>query len=129
VDAVIGQQVELIKMLFGAAAAVWGFYGATQVALLGFIAFPKKENFLPPPSVRETLIKCLWLYFVLNAAGILVLQTLAIELVPKDFLKAEWKPWVHIVSVGLVLLHLVLDYFSIRLTERAIPAGVGQAPS
>jgi hypothetical protein len=112
------QQAKLAGDLFTAAAAIWGFYGATQVVLLGYVVFPAKNA----PKVAIPIIPlavCLSLFFIVNLVGIATLQTASVELLsstlPPDVLFG-----LRIMNVVTLILHAALDVAAVWLLRSTL---------
>jgi hypothetical protein len=113
---------ELSKTFFQAAAAVWGFYGTAQLALLGYIVFPKDLTKVPD-SADWPLLVTLGLFFIANFTGIAILQTLAIHYLQTSLNKINlWRA-----NALALACHLALSASSlwlvgsIYLTIRFVP--------
>lgn len=106
---------DLVKWLGPAVGAVWGFYGATQLALLGYVAFPNKDS--ATRAHVPTLSACLWLFFLINLTALVLVQSAFILTLPDEF-KNNCLVWG--ASFSLCALHLALDRQSVLLVQRSL---------
>ncbi len=107
--------IDLLKMLGTAVGAIWSFYGATQLALLGFIVLPK-DGRLNTNIDHRLLLTCLGLFFAVNLSATAMLQGFAIDLMPS----ASRPHGVENASQFLLLLHLALDVAAFCLVVDAL---------
>jgi hypothetical protein len=104
----------MLKSVSLAIAAVWGFYGATLVTLMGYVVFPDGGMF--NDSVDPGLfVLCLALFFFLNLAALAALQGSAIGAVPKD----KQPRFLAEASTVLLLFHFTLDVAVLALVYDA----------
>jgi hypothetical protein len=102
----------MLKTISTAVAAVWGFYGATLVLLMGYVVFPSGGTFNGNVDAGLFVI-CLALFFVLNLAALASLQGFAIGSIPED----KRPPYLAEASTVLLLLHFTLDVAVLALVQ------------
>ena len=102
------------KSVSTAIAAVWGFYGATLVLLMGYVVFPREAAF--NQSVDPGLfVLCLALFFLINLAALAILQGWAITSAADRL-----PPFAVEASTVLLLLHFTLDVTVMALVHDAL---------
>ena len=101
------------KDLFAALGAVWGFYGTTLLALLGFVAFPSAPREITSQQLRW-LLRALTLFLALNWIAIAGLQSYLVHL-------AGGAGPACLFNGVLLLFHAALDYSALRVVRAFHP--------
>ena len=103
--------------LLSAIGAVWAFYGAVQLALMGYVAFPKKDQQVHAPP--KLMAACLLLFFMISFIAVMGLQFALIA-----NLSLELRAIAFPVHAALLVLHLMLDICVVLLVYSVLTDNV-----